>query len=297
MYFWRVLKNSIKVAENQFIDYYEVTIQASNTEMVEIYLAWLQEYDVFESFIEQPDTLLAYMPANLYQESIIQQIMTYLPESPAYSSRLIPRENWNISWEQNYPAVEISSFCFIHPEFIAPNKDFQHNICIQPKMSFGTGHHATTQLVIKLLQQFNCSQKRVSDVGCGTGILGILASKLGATSVSFVDIDHWCIENTQENIACNHIVNTKVQLGTAQILSSEPPFDLILANITRNILLDEAPLYLSLLKPSASLMLSGFYKADIPVIVDKYQSLGFTFISEVTDNEWAALRFHYYHDK
>ena len=280
--------------DNQFVDYYEIIIKTSTKEEdAEIGLAILQQHDFFESFVEQPGMLLAYVPENLYEEKKIIAAVSQLPGVPSFETRRIPRENWNIFWEQNYSAIEIDNFCFIHPDFIEPSDDFRYNIRIQPKMSFGTGHHATTRLIIRLLQQFSCAGKRVADVGCGTGILGILAAKMGASSVSMIDIDPWCVENARENTRTNHVFQATARLGTAATLVPEKPFDVVFANITRNVLLEEASVYQLLLKSGGTILLSGFYETDVPLLLEKYQTLGFRVVSKLEENNWTALQLSY----
>lgn len=205
-----------------------------------------------------------------------------------YRKELTPVQNWNEHWEKNFDPVEIPGFLRIKAPFHADNEGFQHVITMSPKMAFGTGHHATTYGMCTLMRQIDFKGKRVLDVGCGTGVLGILALKMGATCATGIDVDIWAVENTLENTGLNS-VEMSVVLGDAQRIEGE--YDIILANIQRNVLIQDIPVYVRHLSEGGSLLVSGFYESDEADII----SLGIAHQLEVCDrfslNHWVALHF------
>ena len=244
----------------------------------------------FEGFEETSTGFKAYIPKNEYREKSFKQIAVFSQDglSIDWNTLDIAPENWNSAWEQNFTPTRIGDRCVIRADFHLPEKA-EFELIITPKMSFGTGHHETTQLMVLLLLETDCHQKSIVDMGTGTGVLAILSEKKGATNILAIDNDPWCIENTLENIATNQCKNIRTKL-TDQ-LSETLLFDSVLANINRNILLEQMDAYAKALKPEGNLLLSGFYVEDLGIIRSKCESLGFRFIRNFEKNQWVAALF------
>ena len=244
----------------------------------------------FEGFEETSSGFKAYIPKNEYREKSFKQIAVFSQDglSIDWNTLDIAPENWNSAWEQNFTPTRIGDRCVIRADFHPPERA-EFELIITPKMSFGTGHHETTQLMVLLLLETDCHQKSIVDMGTGTGVLAILSEKKGATNILAIDNDPWCIENTLENIATNQCKNIRTKL-TDQ-LSETLLFDSVLANINRNILLEQMDAYAKALKPEGNLLLSGFYVEDLGIIRSKCESLGFRFIRNFEKNQWVAALF------
>lgn len=244
----------------------------------------------FEGFEETSSGFKAYIPKNEYREKSFKQIAVFSQDglSIDWNTLDIAPENWNSAWEQNFIPTRIGDRCVIRADFHPPERA-EFELIITPKMSFGTGHHETTQLMVLLLLEIDCHQKSIVDMGTGTGVLAILSEKKGATNILAIDNDPWCIENTLENIATNQCKNIRTKL-TDQ-LSETLLFDSVLANINRNILLEQMDAYAKALKPEGNLLLSGFYVEDLGIIRSKCESLGFRFIRNFEKNQWVAALF------
>ena len=244
----------------------------------------------FEGFEETSSGFKAYIPKNEYREKSFKQIAVFSQDglSIDWNTSDIAPENWNSAWEQNFTPTRIGDRCVIRADFHPPERA-EFELIITPKMSFGTGHHETTQLMVLLLLEIDCHQKSIVDMGTGTGVLAILSEKKGATNILAIDNDPWCIENTLENIATNQCKNIRTKL-TDQ-LSETLLFDSVLANINRNILLEQMDAYAKALKPEGNLLLSGFYVEDLGIIRSKCESLGFRFIRNFEKNHWVAALF------
>lgn len=202
----------------------------------------------------------------------------------------VKKENWNELWEKNVTPVVVEDQCIVHAEFHAPDKHYPYDIIITPKMSFGTGHHPTTYLMLKSQLSIDHAGKRVMDAGCGTAILSIMASKRGATEIEAFDIDEWSIENGVENARLNHCTNIHIRRGTIADFTWVDPFDIILANINRNILLREMKHYAASLVAKGILQLSGFYVKDIPDLVKEAEQHGLGYLQQDEREQWATLR-------
>jgi ribosomal protein L11 methyltransferase len=200
----------------------------------------------------------------------------------------LPKINWNEEWEKNYDPIEVDDLVYVRASFHPPRVDFKHEIVINPKMSFGTGHHATTFQMLCHQGKLDHQDKRVLDVGSGTGILAIMAQLLGANDVEAFDIDDWCVENGNENFDLNHL-KTRMQLGTIREVNPQGVFDIVLANINKNVLLDEMNIYSELLIAEGYLLLSGFYTEDVEDLMKIATPLGMTLISHQAKDNWAAL--------
>jgi ribosomal protein L11 methyltransferase len=247
----------------------------------------------FESFVESENGTIAYIQESLFNEELIkEQIGSFpLPVAVSYSFEKIEDKDWNEEWEKNYfkPLV-IDDRCIVQSTFHNEPAIYEYNIVIDPKMAFGTGHHQTTELVIREMLNYDFKSKEVLDMGCGTAILAILASMRGADKVMAIDIDKWAYDNAIENLELNNIKNTEVQIGGADLLGTES-YDVILANINRNILLNDIKVYASVLRKEGDLFMSGFYVEDIPAIQEECSKYGLKFVSYSSKDNLAVVRF------
>jgi ribosomal protein L11 methyltransferase len=249
----------------------------------------------FDSFVESESGLTAYIPAADYSEDALKEEIQKYDDlfSASFKVNNIKEENWNTEWEKNFQPVIISDLCYIRAPFHEPKGEFKYEIIIEPKMSFGTGHHETTTLMARMVLDNDLSAikgKTVLDMGCGTGILAILAAQAGAENITAIDIDEWAYENSVENTLRNGVPQIKVELGDAKLLHALK-FDTILANINRNILLEDMHVYDRALNTGGNLFISGFYVSDIEILKNKATSLGFTFVGENNLNNWAVMHF------
>lgn len=245
----------------------------------------------FESFIENEDGITAYIPVEEYEEETMAgiQILQSDEFEISYTQHEIERVNWNEEWEKNFHPIIVNEECGVRAPF-HPKPDVKYDIVIEPKMSFGTGHHATTHMMIEFLLKSDFEGKTVLDMGCGTGVLAIVAEKRGATAIDAIDIDSWCYENTVENVERNACENISVYEGAVELLEGKS-YDTIVANINRNILLADLGAYNKSLKTGGELFLSGFYENDIPAIKRECEKLFLVFQEYLERDEWVALRF------
>ncbi len=246
----------------------------------------------FDSFVDTESGFTAYIPEKLYIKDLPEQIVERYAKKVkiALREKILPKQNWNEEWERNFQPVEIAQQLYIRAEFHPSKPDFKYEIVIQPKMSFGTGHHETTSLVAAEMLNLDFKQKTVLDMGSGTGLLAILAEKLGAKSVLAIDIDEWCLINSQENIAANQCTKTKVLMGGKEKLGKEK-FNTVIANINRNILLDMAKELSASTEAGGTLILSGFYLEDLAVLINEFTQYGFAFLHNSEKNKWVAAVF------
>lgn len=205
---------------------------------------------------------------------------------------LVPKENWNAEWEKNFDPAIIEDRCIVKAPFHKDLPPYEYELIIMPKMSFGTGHHATTRQMLSLQLEIDHSNKRVLDVGTGTGVLAIMALKKGASMVEITDVDDWCIENSIDNLALNGFHEAKTHLGEIKGLTFEGDFDIILANINKNILLNEIRYYVSLLSEEGVLLLSGIYLEDISDVEKEVNNNGLFRQKMVEKDNWVALQFN-----
>ena len=247
-------------------------------------------YVGFESFVEQDYGVTAYIQKQEWNSKILEDV--FLLHSNEFNITFehneIAQTNWNEEWEKNFNPIQVDDLVSIRAPFHT-NPLLQFDIVIEPKMSFGTGHHETTHMMVQHLLALDLDTKKVLDMGCGTGILAIFAEMKGAKPIDAIDIDSWCYENSLENIQrnnCNHIT---VYEGDASLLKEK--YDVIIANINRNILLSDMKTYTDCLNENGVLLLSGFYKEDIAIIEDEVTKHGLTFETMIQKNNWVALKY------
>jgi ribosomal protein L11 methyltransferase len=245
----------------------------------------------FESFTENEDGVVAYIQEADWNESLLDgiQILESDEVSFSYEVEEIEQVNWNKEWENNFNPIVVENEVSIRAPFHS-NPNLQYDIVIEPKMSFGTGHHETTYLMIKHLMALDLRGKKVLDMGCGTGILAIFAELKGAEQIDAIDIDAWCYENSVENIERNHCQNIKVYQGDASVLKGKA-YDVIIANINRNILLNDIGIYAESLNANGELYLSGFYTEDIAQINEAAEKNGLVLSKKFERNNWVGLKF------
>ena len=239
------------------MDYTEVRFY-NNADLNEAIIAWLAEYD-FDMFEERLDGVNAYIEAKRFKEEDLSAILALIPgseENIRYETTFIKDQNWNKKWESNFEPVLIAGKVYIRAPFHEKAEGYEFEIIIEPKMSFGTGHHDTTSLMIELMLQNNFEKKAVLDMGCGTALLAILAKKLGAGKITAIDIDEWAFTNSLENIERNEAADIAVIQGDVHAIGNEK-YDIILANINRNILLSDIPSYYSAMNTDGEIFLSG----------------------------------------
>ncbi|MDO5665445.1 MAG: 50S ribosomal protein L11 methyltransferase [Bacteroidia bacterium] len=245
----------------------------------------------FESFLQSNSGVLAYVPEAKFSVSKVDDLLRnfLLDVKIDYSFKVIDDVNWNEEWEKHYfQPIVFENKCIIHSSFHQPEGEYDYRILIDPKMSFGTGHHQTTGLILKEILSMSFFNKTVLDMGCGTAVLAILASMRGAREIAAIDIDEWAYNNALENIKLNHISNVKVKLGGAELLGKET-FDIIFANINRNILLQDIPIYTKVLNKGGSIVMSGFYKEDIAAIREKCEQNGLIYRDFSEMDNWVAV--------
>ncbi|WP_416440520.1 50S ribosomal protein L11 methyltransferase [Leeuwenhoekiella sp. A16] len=257
---------------------------------VEILIAQLAEIG-FESFEETDLGVKAYIQSAEIKGDLLSDFELLADDTfeISFSKTEIEPVNWNEEWEKNFEPIEVDGKCTVRAPF-HPVPDTEYDIVIEPKMSFGTGHHETTHLMIKHILKLDLTSKKTLDMGCGTGILAILAAMRGADPVEAIDIDNWCYENSLENVERNNIKNISVYEGDVKLLDDKQ-YDVIIANINRNILLADISVYASCLSPEGILLLSGFYTKDIPAITSESNKHGLNFIMNFEKNNWVACKF------
>ena len=257
---------------------------------IEILIAELSLLE-FELFEEKPYGLIAYIKSSEYSQTILEKvkILNSKEFEVEFEVKKIENKNWNEQWEKNYDPVEINEYCTVRAPFHKSSKK-TYDIIIKPEMSFGTGHHETTQLMIDFLFEQNLENKKICDVGCGTGILSIIAEKIGASEIDAIDIVINCIENTTENIKRNNCKRINTKLCSSDGLLGKT-YDLILSNITLNNLKDNFKNFKNLAKQNTILIISGFYKKDLKNVNQTLENFGFELIEYKTKNSWVASKY------
>ncbi|WP_134089374.1 50S ribosomal protein L11 methyltransferase [Olivibacter sp. XZL3] len=247
----------------------------------------------FETFEDTASGFKAYIASASLDIVAVENVLLTLPENfqVSYTIRQIGPENWNAVWESNFEPIVIDKRCYVRATFHEAKPDFPYEIIIDPKMAFGTGHHQTTSLMMEYLLDAPVAGASLLDMGCGTGILAILAAKLGAKEVMAIDYDPVCYDSVKENIELNQVSFVKVRCGSKEAIPQDE-YDFIFANINRNILLDQLADYSEVLKPDGQLFLSGFYDGDdLKQLVETANTLGLVFSDKKVKDNWVAARF------
>ena len=249
----------------------------------------------FESFVPEEDGMSAYAPQALYDADAVAAVVAGYPLEGfeiTYDSEFIEGEDWNAEWEKNYfQPIVLGEECVIHSTFHKDVPKARYDILIDPKMAFGTGYHQTTCHMLRAILAQDMTGKSILDMGCGTALLAILARKHGASNVVAIDIDEFAYENARENIVLNGTPDIEVRLGGAEAIKPSDSFDIVLANINRNILLADIKNYVRAMHPGSQLFISGFYTEDIEVLKEEAARHGLQYIDSAEDNRWAMVRF------
>ena len=265
-------------------------LNPDNQENREILVAMLSDL-AFESFDESEELIMGYIPGGSADLDEIAAINSLLPFSVQLESEIIPDKNWNEVWEKNYfKPLLIGNRCLVRAPFHTEFEPAEFELIIEPKMAFGTGNHETTTLVAEQILNMDLTEKTVLDMGCGTGILGMLASLIGAKQVTAIDIDTWSFESTVENARLNSILNLEAKLGDASLLGNET-FEIIFANIHKNVIISDLPIYESILESGGKIYLSGFYTHDMPDVKAKAESLNLIETGFQEKNNWVVYSF------
>ncbi len=272
------------------MEFVEVQVHC-NDEFREILIAEISNLE-FDGMIETDVGFNACILADQFDEDLLKGVKNKYSGKILfdYNIQKIKKVNWNCEWESNFKPVEVDGKCRIRASFHSSDSSFSYEITINPKMSFGTGHHETTALMISSQLELDHQGRRILDCGCGTGILSIFAEKRGAKEIVSIDIDDWAIENSIENALANNCIKIKFSLGKVSKLQ-ENRFDILLANINKNILLEELPVYSEKIVRNGYLLISGFYSNDHEEIVGKASQFGFTYVSKKEKNEWSSALF------
>lgn len=276
------------------MDYLQTTVTVTpfHSDAAQVLMSLMADVG-YESFEETSTGFDAYIPAkSLNKDELASIILPFEGISFSYIHTHLETKNWNEEWERNFfQPIAVGNQVVIRSPFHKEYPAMPIEVIIAPKMAFGTGHHETTSMMIEHILEMNMHGKRVLDMGCGTGILGILASMKGAGEVVGIDIDDWCVDNSRENCEINNIKNMQLIQGIAESLEELKPFDIILANINRNILLNDLPSYVKKLKNKGEIILSGFYQTDLEVIDKCIGTLHLTKIKEKENNKWVAIAY------
>ncbi|MEB8329799.1 50S ribosomal protein L11 methyltransferase [Flavobacteriaceae bacterium KMM 6897] len=275
-------------------NYIEYTFTVSPLQpATDILIAQLGEIG-FESFVETEIGALAYIQKKDWSDGMVAslQILSNPNFEIEYDVVEIEQENWNTTWEQNFKPIQVGDACVVRATF-HERPEVTYDIVIEPKMSFGTGHHETTYMMMQHILKQDFMGKSVLDMGSGTGVLAILAAMKGASPVEAIDIDNWCYLNAMENVERNHHPEIKVLEGDASLLEGKK-YDIIIANINRNILLEDIPTYAKCLNKNGLLFLSGFYNEDLEMISDRCGQFGLNFESNIENNNWVAVKYQFH---
>ena len=267
-------------------DYLQVEIKVNGDEDREILIAQLISIG-YESFEESEHLLKAFIRPGDFNEEQFRKMMQL--NDHRYEIQLIPEKNWNEEWEKNFDPVVIGDFCTVRAHFHSKNFSTRHDIVITPKMSFGTGHHATTSLMLEFMQDIEFTTQSVVDFGTGTGILAIMAEKLGARTVVAIDVDGWSIRNAEENLQRNNC--SKVVLFHSDNIPADKSFKIILANINRNVILDHLPDMCKILAERGEILLSGLMEGDFEEVQAQATKLGLRLQKKGEKLGWIALRY------
>ena len=266
--------------------YIQVTIPVTLQEAREMLVAQLSELN-YEAFEEEDGALKAFIPHDLFDEQVVKEVL--LPHGLTFQSALLPVANWNEEWEKNFQPVIIDDFCAIRANFHEPIDNVQHEIVITPKMSFGTGHHATTEMMIRLMRTLDFSGKKVFDFGTGTGVLAILADKLGASEVVAIDNDEWSMLNAAENMSAND--SKRIHLVHAGNIPPHDSFNIMMANINKHVIIDTLRIMEKHLQPGGVILLSGLLENDAKDVDNIARDSSLALKQQCSKNGWIALRY------
>lgn len=267
--------------------YTQVVMTTADATLREILTAELAEAG-FEGFVEDADVLQAFINKDLFDADLLKEIADSY--NIAYKLTDIAQQNWNAEWESGFSPVTVDGFCTVRADFHEPDTTVLHDIIITPKMSFGTGHHATTQLMLQTMRDIDHKGKKVLDFGTGTGVLAILAEKLGALSVMAIDTDEWSYENTIENIERNNAKDIEVKKGSLEVVEGEM-YDIILANINRHILIQYMRNMKAMLNNDGYILMSGILNEDESIIATEAAKAGLQLVNNHMQNNWLCLVF------
>ena len=273
------------------MDFIELTVQAP-PELADMLVAELGEVG-FDTFEDHDAGFCAYTTEEAFDRDAVAEIMSRYQGigELEFSDRVITRQNWNAEWEKNFQPLVIAGRVSVRAPFHPRPAGVEYDIEIMPRMSFGTGHHETTALMLENQLDLDHRGQRVLDMGCGTGILAIMAEKLGARQVLAIDVEPWTVENARDNAQENHCRTIECRLGGAEILAGEAPFDIILANINRNVLLEDMAAYVRLLPSGNPILFSGFYEEDLAKITAEATRLGLVYNHHRTLHSWVSVIF------
>lgn len=269
------------------MNYLQIEFEIKNAAENEILIALLTNAG-FESFEETDKSLKAFIKEKGFTEYLLKDILNIVPVN--YAITIVPQQNWNARWESSFEPIIVNEFVAIRAAFHQPVKHVQHEIVITPKMSFGTGHHATTYMMIEQMKELDFANKTVVDFGTGTGVLAILAQKMGAIDIDAIDYDEWSIENAVENRAANNC--NKINLIKAETIAGGKLYDIILANINLNVILENLAVIKAVSKKGTLILLSGFIKADEITMTAALSATHIRKIKTIQKGEWICLRAH-----
>lgn len=273
------------MTENKYIEV-DISLKGLEENQSDILIAELAGLG-FDGFQEELNSLKAYISADGFEELALKALQNAYGFT--YATSIIEKQNWNIVWESNFSPMQVDDFVGVRAGFHPPFEGVEHELIITPKMSFGTGHHGTTYSVMKLMQHIDCINKQVFDFGTGTGILAILAEKLGAANVLAIDNDPWCIENTEENIKVNNCANIQVEL--ADQLKTDTAYHVVIANINRHILEKNASALFLITQKGGTLIISGLLSSDEEDMVKLFNEKGFQYQKTQEKDGWVAIQF------
>ncbi len=277
-----------KLMDNIYIEYNFTVVPKEPA--TEILIAELGNVG-FESFVETDNGVTAYIQKEAWKSGILEEIFILKSDEfqIEFNQSEVEQTNWNVEWEKNFQPIQVNGLVSIRAPF-HENPNLQYGIIIEPKMSFGTGHHETTHMMVQHLLELDLTNKKTLDMGCGTGILAIFAEMKGAKPTDAIDIDNWCYQNSIENVERNKCKHISVYEGDSSLLINKK-YDVIIANINRNILLMDIKTYINCLNKEGVLLLSGFYKEDIPIIDAEVSKYGLSLSKTIERNNWVALRY------
>lgn len=273
--------------------YIEVTFTMDDTGLFRDLLVDNLAQGPYESFVDTADGVKAYVPADQFDNHFLEVTVETFPLPLKYKVEEMEDRDWNAEWEKGHEAVLVKAdngaSIWVRAPFHPHRTDVDYEVIIEPKMSFGTAHHPTTYMMLSYVAELEMKGRRVLDMGCGTAVLAILAKMRGANYVEGIDIDEWAFRNAQENAASNG-VDLNLRLGDSSLLTPQSSFDVIIANINRNILLADMDKYVAVLNAGGTLLLSGFYEADEGALIARANELGMILKNKKNRDGWSALQ-------